>query len=368
MFGTKHYILRNITLHLPEGYELIAGTRTENIHQYYKWSKVSIVANSHSIKLILHIPLKSADHSFMLYKIIILPERISPDKFVQHAIDYPYLAIQVSQHGHIPFTEKDYSKCVTSSITVCPMDSVIVNTQRLTCAASLFFQSPNSQLLCKRNLLVNYQQSTMTQHQNIWIYHFPKPWQLTVRCLGNEASLPCTQVLLNAGLLINTAACHVSTEDLRIYPTLRGTMQTERDTPHIFTPDKVPIITPHESQQLHEMTIPTLQRMDNLNSRLATSLHTIDIDSLIHVHQNSRGAQTEVRWHTIVIILYFIIVLLGVGYLLLRSHCRKLRCAATKTPDNESVTSSSQHRTSESQPRNTEPNVVFSTYSVQHAS
>ena len=147
MFGTKHYILRNITLHLPEGYELIAGTRTENIHQYYKWSKVSIVANSHSIKLILHIPLKSADHSFMLYKIIILPERISPDKFVQHAIDYPYLAIQVSQHGHKPFTEKDYSKCVTSSITVCPMDSVIVNTQRLTCAASLFFQSPNSQQL-----------------------------------------------------------------------------------------------------------------------------------------------------------------------------------------------------------------------------
>jgi hypothetical protein len=27
-------ILRNITLHLPEGYELIAGTRTEEIYQY----------------------------------------------------------------------------------------------------------------------------------------------------------------------------------------------------------------------------------------------------------------------------------------------------------------------------------------------
>jgi len=143
-FGTKQSILRNITLHLPEGYELIAGTRTEDINQYYKLSKVSIVANSHSIKLILHIPLKSADHSFTLYKIIILPEKISPDKFVQYAIDYPYLAIQVSQHGYIPFTEKDYSKCVTSSVTVCPLDSAIVNTQRLTCVASLFFQSPYS--------------------------------------------------------------------------------------------------------------------------------------------------------------------------------------------------------------------------------
>jgi len=96
--SSLHSILRNITLHLPEGYELIAGTRTEDNHQYYKLSKVFLVANSHSIKLILHIPLKSAGHSFTIYKIIILPERISPDKFVQYAIDYPYLAIQVSLH------------------------------------------------------------------------------------------------------------------------------------------------------------------------------------------------------------------------------------------------------------------------------
>jgi len=52
-------ILRNITLHLPEGFEMIAGTRTKDIHQYYKLSKVSIIANSHCIKLILHIPFKS---------------------------------------------------------------------------------------------------------------------------------------------------------------------------------------------------------------------------------------------------------------------------------------------------------------------
>jgi len=120
-------ILRNITLHLPEEYELIAGTRTEDIHQYYKLSKVSIVANSNCIILILHIPLKSADHHFTLYKIIILPERISSDKFVQCAIDYPYLAIQVSQHGYILCSVKDYSKCATSIINVCPLDSAIFN-------------------------------------------------------------------------------------------------------------------------------------------------------------------------------------------------------------------------------------------------
>jgi len=271
---------------------------------------VSIVANSHSIKLISHIPLKSINHSFTLYKIIILLERISPDKFVQYAIDYPYLAIQVSHHAYIPFTEKDYSKCVTSSKTVCPLDSTIVNTQRLTSAASLFFQSPNSQQLCKRNLLLNYQQSTMVQHQNVWVYHFPTPRQLTVRCPGNEASPPHTQVLVNAGLLINASACHVSTEDLRICATLRGTMQTELNTPRMFLPDKVPIISPYESQQLHELTMPTLQALDNIQSSLATPLHSIDIDSLMHVHQSPQSSQTEIRWHPIAIILTTIIVLL----------------------------------------------------------
>jgi hypothetical protein len=114
-------ILKNITLHLPEGYELIAVTRTEDIHQYYKLSEVSIVANSHCSKLI-HIPLKSMDLSFTLYKIIVLPEGISSNKFVQYVIEYPYLSIQVSQQGYIHFAEKDYSKCVLSSFTVCPLD------------------------------------------------------------------------------------------------------------------------------------------------------------------------------------------------------------------------------------------------------
>jgi len=221
-----------------------------------------------------------------------------------------------SVNAAIYLSEKDYSKCVTSSITVCPLDSAIFNTQRLTCAASLFFQNPNRQQLCKRNLLFNYQQSTMIRHRNIWIYHFPTP-QLTLRCPGNEASPPRTQVLVNAGLLFNASACHLSTENLHIYPTLRGSMQTELHTPHVFLPDKVPIISQHESHQLQELTPPTLQAPESLQSYLATPLHSIDVDSLLHMHQTSRKSQTEIRWHTI-IILITIILLLGLLYFLLR--------------------------------------------------
>ena len=66
-------VLQNISLVLPEGYELIVGTDTENIHLYYDLTAVFIVANTHCINLLLHIPLKSAICHFTLFKVITLP-------------------------------------------------------------------------------------------------------------------------------------------------------------------------------------------------------------------------------------------------------------------------------------------------------
>jgi len=62
-------IFRNVTLRLPEGYELIAGTNIENIHLYYDMTAASIVANTHCINLLLHVPLKSTNRHFNLFNI-----------------------------------------------------------------------------------------------------------------------------------------------------------------------------------------------------------------------------------------------------------------------------------------------------------
>ena len=59
-------ILRNVTLRLPGGYELIAGTDIENIHLYYDLTAVSIVANTYFINLLFHITLKSANRYITL--------------------------------------------------------------------------------------------------------------------------------------------------------------------------------------------------------------------------------------------------------------------------------------------------------------
>jgi len=68
--------LRNVSLQLPGGYELILGTKTGNIHLYYEIIKMTAVANVHGIRFIINVPLKADSQLFTLYKISVLPTRI----------------------------------------------------------------------------------------------------------------------------------------------------------------------------------------------------------------------------------------------------------------------------------------------------
>ena len=78
-------ILRNVTLRLPESFDLIAGTNMKNIHSYYDLTAVFIVANTHCNNLLLNILLKSTNPCFTLFKVISLPTRVFSDEFVEYS-------------------------------------------------------------------------------------------------------------------------------------------------------------------------------------------------------------------------------------------------------------------------------------------
>ena len=124
-------ILRNVSLQLPEGYELIAGVMTENICLYYELVKVSIATIPHCIRLIISVPLKTANYYFTLYKVVTLPERMSYNKFVQYIVNYPYFGLH-NNECDILFAEEYFNHCIQSSIVVCPVYSAIYNVQTMT--------------------------------------------------------------------------------------------------------------------------------------------------------------------------------------------------------------------------------------------
>jgi hypothetical protein len=108
--STLQNILRNVTLHLPEGYELIAGIRIDNMPLYYRLATVTLIGNAHSIKIIINIPLKTANQHFSLYKIIVLPFRMSGNYFVKYSVEFLYFGIDNSHRNYILLTEAHHTK------------------------------------------------------------------------------------------------------------------------------------------------------------------------------------------------------------------------------------------------------------------
>ena len=133
-------MLKNVSLQLPDGYELIAGIRAENVHLYYELVKVSIAATARGIKLIVSVPLKGTDRHFTMHKIMTLPKYISPNRFAQYIIDYPYIAIHGNQHDYLLFTEQQYNLCTRDNIVICPIHAAVYNAQASSCEFSLYLQ------------------------------------------------------------------------------------------------------------------------------------------------------------------------------------------------------------------------------------
>ena len=115
---TLHNILKNVSSHLPEGYELIAGNMIENVQLYYELIKVAIFGDAHHAKLILQVPLSSTNYRFVLYIVIDLTTPILNDTFVQYLLEFPHIGMDGIQRNYIMLTETDLKLCTESGITV----------------------------------------------------------------------------------------------------------------------------------------------------------------------------------------------------------------------------------------------------------
>jgi hypothetical protein len=113
-------IFKKVTLHIPEGYELMFETGTENVHIFYKLAILSLVEDAHSIKSIVTIPLKTTNSYFDLYSLVILPQPIASNKHFRYSIYYTYFSIQRSKRDYLLFRETDYNRCYRGSVTICP--------------------------------------------------------------------------------------------------------------------------------------------------------------------------------------------------------------------------------------------------------
>jgi hypothetical protein len=149
---------------LARTYELIAGTKIDDIHAYYELIKVTSVGTAHGIKLILEVPLKTESQRFTLFKIIALPVRVFNNTFALYQLEYDYFGLSYSQRDFLFLTTADVQKCHTGSITLCPADRAWYDIRSITCEAKLYFQATTKDGPWKRILMLRYEKLTLLRH------------------------------------------------------------------------------------------------------------------------------------------------------------------------------------------------------------
>jgi hypothetical protein len=260
-----HSILRTVSLHLPEGYELIAGTHINNVHLYYELIKVSVIANTHCIHLILNVPLQTAERRHTLFRLITLPIRVTSDKFVQYSVDYTYFGLQHNQQTYVLFTEARFSRCNKGSIVTCPAEIAAHDSQTNTCESSFFFKEEGTHHLCQRKLLVHHNTPSLQGYGVLWVYHFARQHRVTLHCSKANAPLPCTLTLKGTGLLRNLTGCRITSPELHTLPELHGTTDARLEPPIFYLPDNISVLNNHELQQIRDMPLPNLQKLNDIN-------------------------------------------------------------------------------------------------------
>ena len=74
-----HNTLTNVTLSLPEGSNLIVGSRYADLPLYYQNVKAALLADVNSFLLVISFPLTAVNRNYEIYKVIAFPFKIWND-------------------------------------------------------------------------------------------------------------------------------------------------------------------------------------------------------------------------------------------------------------------------------------------------
>jgi hypothetical protein len=92
-------------------YDFIFRLRPNNAFMYYEMIQAAMLADLHSFKLLMMVPLKTMNVQFTLYRMALFPVRLFNNSFVQFEVEKDYFGFDVLQRHYLTLTEVDLVKC-----------------------------------------------------------------------------------------------------------------------------------------------------------------------------------------------------------------------------------------------------------------
>ena len=167
----------------------------------------------------------------------------------------------------------------------------------------------------KRNLLLNYKTPTPQRYDTAWVYHFPNKQLATIRCPHGTGWATHKKKFLESGFIRNATTCSIATKEIRTLPELRRTDYTRLDTPAWYAPDLTPALAPNELPQKKEDLPAAVREFDEIKTRLATPLRSLDFDTLFQIWHITLQQGHQTHWYLIAIMTSCVlVVILIMGY------------------------------------------------------
>ena len=253
-FNTLQDILKNVTLSLPEGYELVMGTQFNNIPWYVKHVRAAFLADLYNFLLVMYFPLTIVDRKYELFRAIAFPSRILNRTYASYKFDTEYIAISTLRQTYISLRDREMGKCEEEMVMVCPADKAVKDTRTETCALNLFFQR-RSVRVCHRVITAKQPPAMLERHSTLVLYYTSEPQNAHFRCRGSKGGWTTNNLLLNgAGTLSGAQSCHITWGDLQLYAETRGNSQFEVPGHQIIVPLQLTVTSGSELEALKKIS------------------------------------------------------------------------------------------------------------------
>ena len=149
-----------------------------------------------------------------------------------------------------------------------------------------FFRTEKANRLCRRKLIFHHRTPFLQCYGELLVYCFPQQQQVTLHCTHHNKQVLRNLSLTGNELLHNANGYSITSDAFQIFPELHGTTQTKMDAPILHLLDTT-VITDFELQQLVDIPPLEIQKLSDIHDKVATSLQTHDVESLLHTRQTT---------------------------------------------------------------------------------
>jgi hypothetical protein len=241
----------------------------------------------------------------------------------------------------------------------------IYHTRTKTCESSLFFQTPESYRMCRKDILISHDTPTLERHGDTWLYIFPTPQLVTLRCWRNNTWTTSTASLDGNDLVANATGSSITAGTFHTFPELQGSSWTKLDAPRFHLPERLHVYANNQLPAVSESEPAELTQLDDIISQLKAHQQTLDVDSLLHVSQTSLQLSQRTHWYLIIVAVLCTVTIKGILFYSFHSrlHSMITHCfIKTRTPQRDNTDPSPVVQT---EPENA--NISFVAYPLRDA-